>query len=82
MRRLSEDGSEDEKERLAKEGMSAFALQDGDVYHTYSTYARGVETLTGPTSSSTSPRGAGTRTGSSSARRGGAATTSTTTPAG
>jgi predicted dithiol-disulfide oxidoreductase (DUF899 family) len=26
-----------------REGMSAFALQDGMVHHTYSTYARGVE---------------------------------------
>jgi predicted dithiol-disulfide oxidoreductase (DUF899 family) len=30
-----------------REGMSAFALDDGVVYHTYSTYARGVETLMG-----------------------------------
>ena len=30
-----------------REGMSAFALEDGIVYHTYSTYARGVETLMG-----------------------------------
>jgi predicted dithiol-disulfide oxidoreductase (DUF899 family) len=30
-----------------KEGMSAFALQDGAVHHTYSTYARGVEALMG-----------------------------------
>ena len=30
-----------------KEGMSAFALQDGVVHHTYSTYARGVEALMG-----------------------------------
>ena len=29
----------------AKAGMSAFALQDGVVHHTYSTYARGVEAL-------------------------------------
>jgi predicted dithiol-disulfide oxidoreductase (DUF899 family) len=28
-------------------GMSAFALQDGVVHHTYSTYARGVEALMG-----------------------------------
>ena len=26
-------------------GMSAFALEDGVVYHTYSTYARGVDSL-------------------------------------
>ena len=30
-----------------REGMSAFALQDGVVHHTYSTYARGVEALMG-----------------------------------
>ena len=30
-----------------REGMSAFALQDGAVYHTYSTYNRGVEVLMG-----------------------------------
>jgi predicted dithiol-disulfide oxidoreductase (DUF899 family) len=30
-----------------REGMSAFALQDGVVHHTYSTYARGVEVLIG-----------------------------------
>src|SRR5262245_49444083 len=28
-----------------REGLSAFVLQDGAVYHTYSTYARGVEQL-------------------------------------
>ena len=28
-------------------GMSAFALEDGAVYHTYSTYARGVDALWG-----------------------------------
>jgi predicted dithiol-disulfide oxidoreductase (DUF899 family) len=28
-------------------GMSAFALEDGTVYHTYSTYARGVDGLWG-----------------------------------
>jgi predicted dithiol-disulfide oxidoreductase (DUF899 family) len=28
-------------------GMSAFAIQDGDIYHTYSTYARGVDGLWG-----------------------------------
>jgi predicted dithiol-disulfide oxidoreductase (DUF899 family) len=28
-------------------GMSAFALQDGDVYHTYSTYGRGLDILWG-----------------------------------
>jgi predicted dithiol-disulfide oxidoreductase (DUF899 family) len=30
-----------------KEGMSAFALKDGVVHHTYSTYERGVEQLMG-----------------------------------
>ena len=30
-----------------KEGLSAFVLDDGVVYHSYSTYARGVETLMG-----------------------------------
>jgi predicted dithiol-disulfide oxidoreductase (DUF899 family) len=30
-----------------REGMSAFALEDGVVYHTYSTYARGVEAIWG-----------------------------------
>jgi predicted dithiol-disulfide oxidoreductase (DUF899 family) len=28
-------------------GMSAFALEDGVVYHTYSTYARGLDSLWG-----------------------------------
>jgi predicted dithiol-disulfide oxidoreductase (DUF899 family) len=28
-------------------GMSAFALEDGAVYHTYSAYARGVDALWG-----------------------------------
>ena len=30
-----------------REGVSAFALEDGTVYHTYSAYSRGVETLMG-----------------------------------
>jgi predicted dithiol-disulfide oxidoreductase (DUF899 family) len=30
-----------------REGMSAFVLEDGVVYHTYSTYARGVDGLWG-----------------------------------
>jgi predicted dithiol-disulfide oxidoreductase (DUF899 family) len=30
-----------------REGLSAFAIQDGVVHHTYSTYARGVEALMG-----------------------------------
>jgi len=28
-------------------GMSAFAVEDGVVYHTYSTYARGVDSIWG-----------------------------------
>jgi predicted dithiol-disulfide oxidoreductase (DUF899 family) len=36
-----------DKPEPQKEGMSAFALQDGVVHHTYSTYARGVEALMG-----------------------------------
>ena len=30
-----------------KPGMSAFALEDGAVYHTYSAYARGLDGLWG-----------------------------------
>ena len=30
-----------------KPGMSAFALEDGTVYHTYSAYARGLERAVG-----------------------------------
>jgi predicted dithiol-disulfide oxidoreductase (DUF899 family) len=30
-----------------REGLSAFAIDDGEVYHTYSTYARGVDSLWG-----------------------------------
>jgi len=30
-----------------KEGLSAFAIHEGEVHHTYSTYARGVEALMG-----------------------------------
>jgi len=33
--------------RLEMPGMSAFATQDGDVYHTYSAYARGLDGLWG-----------------------------------
>jgi predicted dithiol-disulfide oxidoreductase (DUF899 family) len=36
-----------DKPEPQREGMSAFALQDGRVHHTYSTYARGVEALMG-----------------------------------
>ena len=54
-------------------GMSAFALEDGVVYHTYSAYARGLDALWGSTSGSTAPQRGATRPAS-----GGAATTSTT----
>jgi predicted dithiol-disulfide oxidoreductase (DUF899 family) len=67
-----------DKPEPQKEGMSAFALQDGAVHHTYSTYARGVEALMGTYQFLDLARGAGTRTASSSLRLGGAATTSTT----
>ena len=30
-----------------REGMSAFALENGTIYHTYSTYARGVDPFFG-----------------------------------
>lgn len=36
-----------DKAEPQKEGMSVFAVQDGAVYHTYSTYARGTEALMG-----------------------------------
>ena len=55
-------------------GMSAFALQDGTVYHAYSAYARGLDGLWGMYHGSTARRSAATRTASG----GGAATTSTT----
>ena len=35
--------------------MSAFALEDGVVYHAYSTYARGLDGLWGICSGSTAP---------------------------
>lgn len=37
-------------------GMSAFALEESTVYHTYSTTARGLEFVMGYTRSSTGPR--------------------------
>jgi hypothetical protein len=59
--------------------MSAFALADGPgLYHTYSTYARGVEQLMGPTGSWTWRRSVAARKGSTRPRSGGPATTSTT----
>ncbi len=36
-----------DKPEPQREGVSAFAMQDGMVHHTYSAYARGVETLMG-----------------------------------
>ena len=36
-----------DKAEPQKEGMSVFALQDGAVHHTYSTYARGTEAFMG-----------------------------------
>ena len=54
-------------------GMSAFVLEDGVVYHTYSTYARGVDASVACTTGSTAPPRGATRRAS-----GGAATTSTT----
>ena len=53
--------------------MSAFAIEDGVIYHTYSTYARGLDGLWGQVlSGSTAHRRDATRPVS-----GGAATTST-----
>jgi predicted dithiol-disulfide oxidoreductase (DUF899 family) len=54
-------------------GMSAFVLEDGVVYHTYSTYARGVDGLWGMYQWLDRPPRGATRPAS-----GGAATTSTT----
>jgi predicted dithiol-disulfide oxidoreductase (DUF899 family) len=54
-------------------GMSAFVLEDGVVYHTYSTYARGVDALWGMYQwLDRAPQRGATRRAS-----GGAATTST-----
>jgi predicted dithiol-disulfide oxidoreductase (DUF899 family) len=44
-RRDDRNGRRDVHARKA--GMSAFALEDGVVYHTYSTYARGLDGLWG-----------------------------------
>jgi predicted dithiol-disulfide oxidoreductase (DUF899 family) len=33
--------------RRDRPGMSAFVLEDGIIYHTYSTYARGLDSLWG-----------------------------------
>src|SRR5262245_38309309 len=59
-----------------KEGLSAFALQDGALHHAYSTYARGVEALMGTYQFLGLAPWGRNGTGSSFARRGGAATTS------
>ena len=40
--------------------MSAFALENGEVYHTYSTYARGLDALWGAINGSIAPRRDGT----------------------
>jgi predicted dithiol-disulfide oxidoreductase (DUF899 family) len=40
-------GTDWETFRREGPGMSAFALEDGTVYHTYSTYARGLDGLWG-----------------------------------
>ena len=56
-----------------KPGMSAFTLEDGVVYHTYSAYARGLDGLWACTSGSTARRRGATRKTAS----GGAGTTST-----
>ena len=54
-------------------GLSAFALEDGFIYHTYSAYARGLAGVWATTSGSTARRKNETRPAS-----GGAATTNTT----
>lgn len=56
-----------------RQDMSAFVLEDGVVYHTYSTYARGLDASGACTSGSTPPPRGATRRAS-----GGGATTSTT----
>ncbi|HWJ06046.1 MAG TPA: DUF899 domain-containing protein [Steroidobacteraceae bacterium] len=40
-------GTDPAKYLREREGMSAFALEAGDVYHTYSSYARGVDSVWG-----------------------------------
>jgi predicted dithiol-disulfide oxidoreductase (DUF899 family) len=60
-----------------RQGFSVFVLDDGAVYHTYSTGARGVEFLMGPTGFSTGRR-KGTRRGMTSSS-GSVRTTSTST---
>lgn len=58
--RVGEEGSEGAEDQFAamcgvdeptyareRPGMSAFALEGGSVYHTYSTYARGVDAIWG-----------------------------------
>src|SRR5262249_2012924 len=60
-------------------GMSAFALEDGVVYHTYSAYARGLDGLWACTSGSTAPRAGEMRAARpTTLSTGFAATTSTT----
>jgi len=40
-------GTDSDTYRRDRPGMSAFVLEDGAVYHTYSTYARGLDALWG-----------------------------------
>jgi Bacterial protein of unknown function (DUF899) len=66
-------GTDWETYRREGPGVSALALEDGVVYHTYSAYARGLDGLWGMYSGSTARHSVATRPAS-----GGAATTSTT----
>jgi predicted dithiol-disulfide oxidoreductase (DUF899 family) len=60
-------------------GMSAFALDDGVVYHTYSAYARGLDGLWGMYQwLDRAPRGRNEARGPATRSTGSAATTSTT----
>ena len=36
-----------ERPRLCENALSTFVLEDGEIYHTYSTYARGLDGLWG-----------------------------------
>jgi len=63
--------------------MSAFALQDGVVYHTYSAYARGLDGLWGMHQwLDRAPRGRNEARGPTTRSTGTAAATSTITPTG
>jgi predicted dithiol-disulfide oxidoreductase (DUF899 family) len=64
-----------------REGISLFYRDEsGQVFHTYSTYARGIDMVNATTSSWTWYPRAATSRGSSSPRNGFATTTATTTP--